>query len=204
MRISFIQRNRKYGLKIIKQGLPNTDLLCQLFDGKMAHGVGGCFSPAMGKGSSYLTNNLDTLNIIDESSGDNEVEDDNDIPQLNVSGGESGSPPRPVARKVAGKNSYKRKIEESSYSIENKRRQDSFDSVIKLLASSGSSNAPSRAQLVSAELTRLEVAEKNGDEYFVQAIRYLSDEKHADNFLALQNDNQKWIYLKGVDSFYPI
>ncbi|XP_074308770.1 uncharacterized protein LOC141643483 [Silene latifolia] len=201
---AFLERHHKYGKKLVKSELPNIDLLTQLFDGKSAHGVGGCFSPAMGKGSSYLTNNLEGLNI-DESSGDNEDEEDNVDDQIvNLSGDESKSPPRSVARKVSQRTCLKRKSEETSHFIENKRRQASFDSVIQLLSGIGSSSTPSKAQLVSAELTRMQVAETNGDEYFVQAIRYLSDENHANNFLSLQNDNQKRIYLQGIDTFYPI
>ncbi|XP_074284500.1 uncharacterized protein LOC141609293 [Silene latifolia] len=126
---AYLERNVKYGKKIIRNGLPNIDLLIQLFDGKTAHGVGGCFSPAMGKGPSYLTDNLNALNI-DESSGDNEDEENSDQPDLSLSGNESRSPPRLVVQKVSNKMSHKRKSGESCYSIENKRRQASFDSVI--------------------------------------------------------------------------
>ncbi|KAK9749955.1 hypothetical protein RND81_02G161400 [Saponaria officinalis] len=196
---AFKERNAKYGVKIIKQTLANLDELNQLFDGKAAHGVGGFFSPAMAKGPSYLTK---PIQEIDEGSGDNDDDDDDVDCGNDVSAEESRSPPRSTAKKVSATSSRKRKSEDTVDSIELKRRQTSFDSVIQLLSGAGigSSSGPSKAEKVNAELTRMGVPFEKGDEYFVSALRYLCDEKHADIFLSLQYDNQKWIYMKGMDA----
>lgn len=165
------------------------DLLKKLFDGKAAHGVGGCFSPAMGLGPSYLSNEV-TNEISDDGKDDNDEEV--------YIGDEDNSTPVSNPTKVPN-NPHKRAREDIIISDERKRRESSFDTVIKMLSNYGSTSAPTKAQLVSAELTRMEVAEKKDDEYFVKAIKYLSEEKEANCFLALQNDNQKWIYLRGME-----
>lgn len=171
--------------------MANLDELKKLFDGKSARGIGGCFSPAMGLGPSYLSNQL--TNEISDVEKDGNDEEENSLAD------EDFTTPVSVPPKVSNR-TQKRVREDTTTPDENKRRETSFDNVIKLLSNYGSTtNAPTKAQMVSSELIRMEVAEKNGDEYFVSAIKYLSEEKEANSFLALQNDNQKWIYLKGME-----
>lgn len=167
--------------------------MSKLFDGKSAHGVGGCFSPAMAKGASYLSRNIEDLTI-DKDDEHNEFQD-------SMSCDEDKSPPSPVNQKNSMRTTRKRQIEDSLSSDERKRRETSFDSVIQLLSGAGigSSSKPTTAQMVSEELSKMKVAEESGDAYFVSAVKYLSGEAHANIFLALQNDNQKRVYLRMMD-----
>ncbi|XP_074312112.1 uncharacterized protein LOC141647715 [Silene latifolia] len=194
---AFIERNGKYGLKIIRGESANIDEMSKLFDGKFAHGVGGCFSPVMAKGPSYLSRQIEDLTN-DETSQDNEVSGDDEFKET-MFDDEHKAPPTLVDQKVFVGTSRKRKVEESISPEERKRRETSFDRVIALLSGTGvgsSSKQPSTAEMVSDELTRMKVAEESGDAYFVSAVRYLSDETRAKIFLSLKNDNQKWIYLR--------
>lgn len=183
----------------------NIDELSKLFDGKSAHGVGGFFSSAMGKGPSYLARDVEDL-LIDVGDGDAEVGDDNNgdnEEQVNLTPGDLTPTPMSVPEKVSRKTTNKRKCEDA-FDIENKRRQASFDKVISLLSAAAAppvapSTGLTKSERICEELTRMGIAEKFGDDYFVSAIRYLGDAKHADNFLALKNDNQKFIYMKGKD-----
>ncbi|XP_065859787.1 uncharacterized protein [Euphorbia lathyris] len=158
----------------------------------------------MAKSRSYLTNNVEDLTVHEEEGfGDSEIDknENNDI-LFSSSGAESQCPPNSVVRKVSRSTSSKRTSEEIITSSEFKRRQTSFDTIIELLCGSGigSSSGSSKIQRVSDVLSTMGVSEKRGDKYFVSAIKYLSEEKHADCFLALRNDNQRWIYLKYLDS----
>ncbi|XP_074294113.1 uncharacterized protein LOC141621782 [Silene latifolia] len=197
---AFIERNGKYGLKIIRGELANIDEMSKLFDGKFAYGVGGCFSPAMAKWPSYLSRQIEDLTN-DETSQDNEVSGDDEFKET-MFDDEHKAPPTLVDQKVFVGTSRKRKVEEPISPEERKRRETSFDRVIALLSGTGvgsSSKQPSTAEMVSDELTRMKVAEESGDAYFVSAVRYLSDETRAKIFLSLKNDNQKWIYLRVMD-----
>ncbi|KAL6547121.1 hypothetical protein OROMI_022842 [Orobanche minor] len=49
--------------------------------------------------------------------------------------------------------------------------------------------------MVSFSLREMEVSKKQGDKYFVAAMKYLGEGTNVDIFLALENDNQKWIFL---------
>ncbi|XP_056690576.1 uncharacterized protein [Spinacia oleracea] len=158
----------------------------------------------MAKGPSYLTNVDDLTLNEEEGSGDNELDNDIVLPPST----ENQSPPRSVMRKVS-RTTTKRKTDESIDSNELKRKNTSFDAIIKLLADPASSSvvssgvgpyvATSRAERVSAALTSMGVCEKRGDEYYVATVRYLRLEDHAENFLTLKNDNQRWVYLRELD-----
>ncbi|KAK9756381.1 hypothetical protein RND81_01G093000, partial [Saponaria officinalis] len=152
----------EYGKKLTTQKLENLDQLSILFFGKSAHGVGGCFSPSMRKGPSYLAKNTEDLTVGEGRAdiGLNKEDDD----RVYLSGDENKSPPRSASQNEPQPSSLKRKSEEIVDYDELKRRQTSFDSVIKLLSTScGSSRGPSKSQMVSEELVRMEVAEKYGD-----------------------------------------
>ncbi|XP_074284106.1 uncharacterized protein LOC141608662 [Silene latifolia] len=128
---AFIERNAKYGLKIIRGELANIDEMSKLFDGKFAHGVGGCFSPAMAKGPSYLSRQIEDLTN-DETSQDNEVSGDDEFKET-MFDDEHKAPPTLVDQKVFVGTSRKRKVEEPISPEERKRRETSFDRVIALL-----------------------------------------------------------------------
>ncbi|XP_074266091.1 uncharacterized protein LOC141588554 [Silene latifolia] len=165
-----IVRNGKYGLKIIRGELANIDEMSKLFDGKFAHGVGGCFSPTLAKGPSYLSRQIEDLTN-DDTSQDNEVSGDDEFKET-MFDDEHKAPPTLVDQKVFVGTSRKRKAEEPISPEERKRRETSFDRVIALLSGTGvgsSSKQPSTAEMVSDELTKMKVAEESGDAYFVSA-----------------------------------
>ncbi|XP_065878482.1 uncharacterized protein [Euphorbia lathyris] len=194
-------QNSKHGLALAKKELANLDLLHRVFGGQTAHGVGGNFAPAIAKVDSYLTKNVEDLTINDEEgSGDSETDKNEHNDVVFPSATESISPPKSAVQKVSRPTSSKRKSEESITRAEFKRRQTSFDTVIQLLSSScvASSSSTSKAQMVSDTLSSMGVPETRGDQYFVTAVRYLNEEKYADSFLALRNDNQRWIFLKDI------
>ncbi|WCJ31521.1 hypothetical protein M5689_013011 [Euphorbia peplus] len=58
---SYLAKNKKHGMSMAKSGLSNEDLLHTIFAGRSAHGVGGCFSPAMAKSQSFLSSDVNDL-----------------------------------------------------------------------------------------------------------------------------------------------
>ncbi|KNA17318.1 hypothetical protein SOVF_081080 [Spinacia oleracea] len=169
---AFLQKHKRYGLAMAKKNLPNQELLIKLFDGTTAHGVGGCFSPGMALGNSYLSNDIEDFTLDED---DDTLEGSGDNENINEGGGdtiilpvaeESRSPPRSVVRKTY--KTKKRKSQNSVDSDELKRRNASFDSVINMLNGAGfSQNAPpivlTKAQMVHESLKKMGVVEENGD-----------------------------------------
>ncbi|KAL2892608.1 UvrABC system protein C, partial [Bienertia sinuspersici] len=186
-----------------ENGLANVDLLHKLFGDTPPHGFGGCFSLSMRRGTSYFPKHVDNLTInegskVKEGFGDSDKDHDFNIdPNLLVS--ESASPPVLAIEKVSSAISSKRKLEDTIDSSELKRRLTSFDAIIQLLCGGvdiGLLSGISKAQVIRDALGKMEVAEKRGDEYYVRAVKFLVQENRANIFLALQNDNQRWLYLK--------
>ncbi|KAL2930946.1 L10-interacting MYB domain-containing protein [Bienertia sinuspersici] len=166
-------RHSRYGRAVAKKELANVDLMHKLFGGQSAHGVGGCFSPAMANKRSYLSQSMEDLHIdINvEGRGDSEEDDGGDVVP-NLSGERSSSPPKTTTPKVT----RKRKSEETIDTDEQKRRQTSFDNAVKLLTNvAGTSNAPppTKAQQIKAELAPLQLEVTQGDAYYIAAARYL-------------------------------
>lgn len=176
-------------MKLAKNGLPNAELMTRLFAGKSAHGVGGCFSPAMGIQQSYLSKYTGKLpmDITEEVSSDSEQESD-DVD-------ENKSLPEFVVPKENFSKSIKRKKIEDTKLMENKRRQTSFDNVVELLSKTSVAPSRSKTKEVKEALLALGVHEKGGDEYFTEAMSCLEIDNRGDTFLELLNDNQKWMYL---------
>lgn len=190
----------------------------QIFQGTAAVGVGGCFSPAMARGTSYLSDNVAGLSIDDdntefgdddqdreydnetrEGSGDND-NIDRDYVGIDVnisSAAQSVSPPKTVRKQVQSGTSSKRKSEGSIDTFEDKRRKASIDAVIQLLEkSTNAANKPAeRFSNVVQTLNRMGIAVARGHEFYVRAIKYLEKEEVAYSFLALESDEHRWWYL---------
>ncbi|KAK9706451.1 hypothetical protein RND81_07G125500 [Saponaria officinalis] len=121
------------------------------------------------KDQSYLAKNTKDLTV-GEGHGDIELNEEDGY-CMYLSDDENKSLPRSAFQNEPQPSSLKRKSEVIVDGDELKRRQTSFDSVIKLLSTScGSSRGPSKSQMVSEELVRMEIAEKYDDECFVMAI----------------------------------
>uniref|UniRef100_A0A803N9T9 Uncharacterized protein n=1 Tax=Chenopodium quinoa TaxID=63459 RepID=A0A803N9T9_CHEQI len=170
----------KCGYAIATKGLANTELMEQIFQGTTTVGVGGCFSPAMARGSG------DNENINSYSVGI-------DLNVLNAA--QSVSPPKTVRTKLQGGTSSKRKSEGSIDTFEEKRRRASIDNVIKLLEKSVASKPMDIFPLVVQTLSRMGVAVARGQHYYIHAVKYLEEEKFAHMFLALEDDEARWWYL---------
>ncbi|KAK9740878.1 hypothetical protein RND81_03G067800 [Saponaria officinalis] len=107
----FLERNTKYGKKLTTQKLENLDQLSILFSGKSAHGVGGCFSPSMGKGPSYLAKNIEDLTV-GEGRGDIELNEEDDD-RVCLSGDENKSPQGRLLRMSLNLAPSKEKVKQS-------------------------------------------------------------------------------------------
>ncbi|KAL6558242.1 hypothetical protein OROMI_018592 [Orobanche minor] len=73
--------------------------------------------------------------------------------------------------------------------------QPNLDTILEFLYKTAPTTNVNKTEMVSFALREMEVSKKQGDKYFVAAMKYLGEGNNSDIFLALENDNQKWIVL---------
>ncbi|KAL6535243.1 hypothetical protein OROMI_026617 [Orobanche minor] len=181
---SFEEKHRKYAHMLAKKGLPNADDLERLFAGRTVHGERG-FSTAMAR-----TKMVNDLFGEGEEEGEKVGAEDGVGPNIysdsDVSGEKSNTHIGPPT------SSKKRKV---SQIMGNKMTQPNLDTILEFLYKTAPTTNVNKTEMVSFALREMEVSKKRGDKYFVVAMKYLGEGNNSDIFLALENDNQKWIFL---------
>lgn len=171
---------------LVKKGLQNVDELERLFAGKTAHGERG-FSTAMAR-----TKMVNDLFEGGEGEAERVVEDNVDGADPNVYSDCEVLGEKNPTNLGTTTSSRKRKASEV---VENKKTQPNLDTVLDLLYKSVTAPDVNKIKTVSLALREMGVSKERGDRYFVAAMRYLGEGNNGDIFLALENDNQKWMFL---------
>ncbi|KAL6585531.1 hypothetical protein OROMI_002175 [Orobanche minor] len=193
---AFEEKHRKHANMLAKKGLPNAEDLERLFAGRTATGERG-FSTAMAR-SKVVNDLFGEGEGAGEEDGERGVDSEDELDQnvnshSDVSGEKNSSSIGPPSI------SRKRKVSEV---VENKMPQANLDKVLDFLYKTTPTTTTNvnKTEMVSFALREMEVSKERGDKYFVVAMRYLSEGNNGDIFLALENVNQKWIFLdEGMD-----
>ncbi|KAL6546775.1 hypothetical protein OROMI_022496 [Orobanche minor] len=190
------EKHRKHANMLAKKGLSNAEDLERLFVGRTATGERG-FSTAMAR-SKVVNDLFGEGEGAGEEDGERGVDSEDELDQ-NVNSHSDVSCEKNSSSIGPPAISRKRKVSEV---VENKIPQANLDKILDFLYETTPTTTTNvnKIEMVSFALREMEVSKERGDKYFVVAMRYLSEGNNGDIFLALENVNQKWIFLdEGMD-----
>ncbi|CAH9129538.1 unnamed protein product [Cuscuta epithymum] len=194
---AYQEKHKRHGAAVAKKQMPYLQYLEALFQGQTAHGVRGS-SPASARTTPILKSNVavqKTQNINTEESFDTGSDSSDENESHDTVYGEKSDSPIMVDQSSAStkKRKGKNNVDES---LARKRGEiDRCLEIVKL----ASAKEQSVIEKVAKLLDEMEVDKKYGDQYYVDAMTFLSEGNKGEVFVTLRSENQRWMFLqKGV------